>query len=345
MQPLKVNIKGVIAIYKHIAAKERDLIAVWKSEGLSNKEIARRLGRSLSTIGREMARNSYKGKYYVPIHAQGKADKRKSLAGKRHPLKNPRVFKHVIKRLIRGWSPEQISGRMRLKYPHDRGMRICPEAIYAFIYSDGFKERKFWEYLPWKRKKRKKKHGRKVHRSHIPDRVSIHLRPEVVDTREEFGHWEGDTVEGKEHKDGVHTEAERKSRFFLAVKVGRIDSQETIKVQRCIFGKLPPRARKSTTLDNGKENHYHSELKGLGMDTYFADPYSSWQRGTGEYHNGLLRRYLPKGTDFSSLTQEELDDILDEINSRPRKCLGYYTPKEVFLKELNSQGVAVQPRM
>lgn len=221
-------------------------------------------------------------------------------------------------------------------------MRISPEAIYSFIYSKEYKHRKFWEYLPWKRNIRKKKHGRKVHRGRIPDRVSIHQRPVVVEAREEFGHWEGDTVEGKAHKNGIHTEVERKSRLLQAVKVDRIDSPCALKAQKKIFSSLPAQARKTVTLDNGRENHLHIKLGKLGISTFFCDPYSSWQRGTNEYTNGLIRRYLPKKTDFTTLTQEELDEIVEEINNRPRKCLGFYTPKEVFLRELG-RGVAIQP--
>src|SRR3989338_8640589 len=125
---------------------------------------------------------------------------------------------------------------------------------------------------------------------------------------------------------------------MMATKVPAIKSEETIVVQKAMFQNLPSKLRKSTTLDNGKENHLHGKLKDLGMQTYFADPYSSWQRGTNEYHNGLLRRYLPKGTSFIHLTQGELDDIVEEINNRPRKVLRYKTPKEVL-------GGAIQPRM
>lgn len=320
------------------------MIALWRGGGVSSKEIARKLGRDVSSVGREIKRNSFGGKYYVSIHAQAKSSKRKSLAGRRHPLKDREVFKWVVARLIKGWSPEQISGRIKLVFRDNLRMRICPETIYAFIYSEEYKHRKFWEYLPWKRKVRRKKYGRKVHRGRIPDRVSVHERPGIVETREEFGHWEGDTIEGKGKKDGVHTEVERKSRFVYAIKIGRIDSTCAIQAQERIFSPLPAHARKTVTLDNGRENHLHIQLKELGINTFFCDPYSSWQRGTNEYHNGLIRRYLPKKTDFSGLTQEELDDIVLEINTRPRKCLGYHTPYEVFLREL-TQGVAIQPRM
>lgn len=324
---------------------ERDKIAVWKSSGVSNKQVAKRLGRDPSTIGREIKRNSFKGKYYVSIHAQGKWVKRKSLAGKRHPLKNKEVFRWVIQRLIRGWSPEQVSGRIKLVFPDRADMRTSPETIYSFIYSDSFKHRKFWEYLPRGHKKRRKKSGRRVHTSRIPARVSIHLRPDVVNQNTELGHFEGDTVEGRGHKNGVHTEVERLSRKFFVKKITSITSEEAIKAQLEIFSGLPSKARKTTTLDNGRENHLHTGLKGIGMQAYFADPHSSWQRGSNEYHNGLFRRYFPKGTDFTNVAQEEIDECVEEINNRPRKCLGYYTPNEVFFAKLNNRRVAIRSRM
>ena len=146
----------------------------------------------------------------------------------------------------------------------------------------------------------------------------------------EIGHWEGDTVEGKGHKDGIHTEVERVSRYLLAKKIGAITSEATIIVQKELFFSLPEVVRRTTTLDNGRENHLHYQLQALGMQTYFADPYSSWQRGTNENTNGLLRRYLPKKTSFIPLTQEELDEIVWEINNRPRKVLHYRTPFEIL---------------
>lgn len=247
--------------------------------------------------------------------------------------------------MIRGWSPEQISGRMKLVFPNDLGMRITPETIYRFIYSDSFKYRKFWQYLPRYHRKRRKWHGRGVHRGSIPNRISIHDRSVVIDQNIEFGHFEGDSVEGRNHKDGVHTEVERLTRMYFVRKVTEISSLEGIKAQFEIFKNLPIHARKTTTLDNGRENHYHQTLKRIGMKAYFADPYSSCQRGSNEYHNGLLRRYFPKGTDFNKVTQKDIDSCVWEINNRPRKCLGYYTANEVFLSKLNNQGVAIQLRM
>lgn len=314
-----------------LSAHERDLIAIWIGGGIKLREIARRLERSVSTISDEVKRNNYQGNY-VAIHAQYVTDQRKVNARRRHPLKDKNTYVYVLKKLECGWSPEEIAGRLKCK---NGKTIICHETIYQFIYAEENKEKKLFEYLPRKQKKRKKQKGRKVHKSHIPERVSIHQRPEEVNQRRVFGHWEGDTIEGKGKKDGIHTEAERVSRMFAAVKVGAITSELAVIAQKKIFAVLPEKARRSTTLDNGKENHLHMELKDINMKTYFADPCSSWQRGTNEYHNGLLRRYLPKGTSFADLTQEELDDIVWEINNRPRKCLDYQTPKEIFDSYIN----------
>lgn len=315
--------------HKKITSRERDKIAQWVSQKVGVREIARRLQRSPSSVSEELKRNGHKKAGYVAIHAQQLTDARKVKARKRHPLKNAQIFSYVHEKLRRGWSPEMIAGRLEKK----AGQRIIShEAIYQYIYAPENAQLHLFEYLPWKRTKRKKKQGRGVHRSHIPLRISIHERPEQVNVRTEFGHWEGDTVEGKWHRNGIHTEAERMSRFLAAQKVSRIASEETIAAQQNLFGSLPQNARRSTTLDNGRENHLHYLLNDLDMKTYFADPYSSWQRGTNEYHNGVLRRYLPKGTNFDTINDEELNDIVEEINNKPRKCLGWSTPKEMFTK-------------
>lgn len=197
-----------------------------------------------------------------------------------------------------------------------------------------------WEYLPRKQKRRRKKYGRKSQRIRIPDRVSIHDRPSAIEDREVFGHWEGDSVESKAHKGGMHTEIERKTRFTMATFLKTLEAEETAQVASKMYCDLPKQAKLSTTLDNGKEFAKH---KKIGISTYFCDPYSSWQRGTNENTNGLIRRYLPKKTDFSKVTQQELDDIIWEINNRPRKCLGFYTPQEMFEKELLTIGARIQP--
>lgn len=314
------------------------MLAVWKAEGVSNKECGRKLDRSTSTIGRELKRNAWKGEVYVAIHAQSQADKREQKSARsKEELKNPDVYEYVTDQLRSGWSPDQIAGKLRLLHPKDRYWWITAETIYRWIYQENqIKcDQPWYEYLRRKQKKRRKYKGRCVHRSHIPDRISIHKRPQVINKRKQFGHWEGDTVEGKRHKDGIHTEVERMSRKILGKKMKQITSEETIKVQEQLFMDLPKVARKSTTLDNGKETHLHFKLRAdLTMNTYHADPYSSWQRGTNEHGNWHLRYYFPKGTDFSEVSEEELQDVLEEINNRPRKILGYLSANEMYQKLL-----------
>ncbi len=318
--------------HKKLIAFERDQIALLHTQGISNSEIARRLGREVSTIGRELKRNRW-GETYVAIHAQEQARQRAiRVAHSKQPLKNPEVYDYVTEHLRDGWSPDQIAGRLKKDHPNDKYWWITAETIYRWIYQPEQMRRDdpWYEYLRRKQKKRKKYKGRKAQRARIPDRVSIHERPEEINNRTVFAHWEGDTVESKGHKDGVHTEAERMSRLFMARKVESITSEETITVQQRMFADLPRKARKTTTLDNGRENHLHKRLRLLRMKVYFADPYSSWQRGTNEHGNWHLRYYFPKGTDFSKVTEEELQDVVDEINNRPRKILGYMTAQEKF---------------
>jgi IS30 family transposase len=313
--------------HTQLSPAERDKIALWKAKKVGIREIARRLERSPSSIHDELKRNRF-GEYYVSITAQAKAEKRKSQAGKREPLKDAVTYSYVLEKLGWGWSPEQISGRLE----REKGQQVIShEAIYQFIYAEENKERKLWEKLPRKQKRRKKKYGRKSQRGHIPDRVSIHERPSEVETRKVVGHWEGDSVEGKAHKSGVHTQVERKTRITLIAKLNNLTSEETLNAQKYLFSWLPKQLKKSTTNDNGKEFYFHQQFE---LPVYFADPYSSFQRGTNENTNGLLRRYFPKGTDFTPITQEELNDVAQELNNKPRKCLGFATPAEEFIVEL-----------
>ena len=176
----------------------------------------------------------------------------------------------------------------------------------------------------------------------IPNRVSVRHRPVEISNREEFGHWEGDTIVGDGHRTGIHTEVGRISRLVFAYKVPRIRAKETSAVQLWLFSRLPKLARRSTTLDNGSEHYLHTRLQAeLGMQTYFADPYCSWQRGTNESTNGLIRRYFPKGSDFQQVSQEAVNEVVIRLNSTPRKVLGYQTPSEVFTTHL-MQGVRIE---
>ncbi len=361
-----------MAIHKKFTDPERVLLAKWKKQGLSNIECGRRLGRHKSTIGRELNRNKtqvWTGKsnelIYESCHAQFVAKERRLKAfNAKQPLKNQKIYGYVVDHLRQGWSPEAISGRLRKEdHPGDPSWWICHETIYQFIYKEKTdltkqglitqslldrrlvvhnkavivtdSQKPLWEYLRRKQIRRRKKSGRKVHRSHIPDRVSIHQRSELINQRIEFGHWEGDTVEGIGHKNGIHTEVERVSRLIAAKKVKAIDSQSALDAQKTIFAPLQEKARKSTTLDNGKETHLHFKLRDdVKMQTFHADPYSSYQRGTNENANGLIRCYFPKGTDFTKVSDEDLEDVIWELNNRPRKILQYKTAQEVFDERL-----------
>lgn len=327
--------------YRRLTENERDRLARYKAKKLSNKECGKKLGRDASTIGRELRRNRWKKGVYVAIHAQALATKRETIkAHCKPPLKNKKVFAFVTTHLRQGWSPDQIAGRLKREHKGDASWHICHETIYEWIYEQAKEKNEeglYWfEYLRRKQKKRKKQAGRKVHRSHIPDRVSISLRPKSINSRKVFGHWEGDSVEGlRAKKDGIHTEVERKSRLVTATKVDQLTGKETVRAQEHIFMQYPPQARQTTTLDNGKENHDHLDMeKALQMKTYFAHPYSSCERGTNEHGNWHIRYYFPKRTDFTKVTEEELQSVITEINNRPRKILHYQTAQEVFDLEL-----------
>ena len=310
---------------KQFSPLDRDQLALLVNQGKSYREISKHLGFHHTTISREVRRNGWHHTY-VAIHAQAVSVKRKQVAGKRHPLKDQGTYAYVLEHLRWGWSPEQVSGRLQ----RDRGYPvICPETIYTFIYAPQTKRLRLWEYLPRKQKHRKKQHGRAAQRARIPNRVSIHLRPVTVETRTELGHWEADSVIGRQVKGKViHTAVERKTRYLLAHLLPAKTASDTITAQLKLFVQdWPQFVRRSVTMDNGLEFVEHTKLQSISMATYFADPYASYQRGTNENHNGLLRRYLPKRTSFENLTQDELEDIVAEINHRPRKCLGYQTPR------------------
>lgn len=326
--------------HRKLTKTERILIGQLKDKGYSNKRITKVLERSVSTIGREIKRNSFQGKesrFYEPLHAQSKAEGRKKKAwGAKHPLKSPKIYAYVLEKLRDSWSPEQITGRLKLEHPDDQSWWICHETIYRFIYHPKNKKQAWWEYLRRKQKRRREKGGRKAHRVRIPDRVSIHQRPRAVNQRKEFGHWEGDTLVGKNRNHGLHTTYERLSSLIRFEKMNDLSSLASFSAQKKIYQPLPPKARKTTTLDNGSEHVLHQKLKGdLGIQSFFADPYASWQRGGNENANLWIRYYFPKGTDFRKITDEELKDVEWELNNRPRKRLGFKTPMEVFTEHLS----------
>ncbi len=329
--------------YKHINEKEREEIYLLKKEGKNMREMAEILKRNKSTISRELSRNSTvigrnrNGKNrkieYLPDRAETKYKNRRGESRSPFPLKNPFIYRYTIGKLKEGWSPEQISGRLRIEYKERH--EISAEGIYQFIYSKKGKKLSLSELLPRHHKKRRKWKGRKSRKGKIiPNRVSIHERESVIEERTEGGHFEGDSIVGVGKKSALHTEVERTSRYTLIRKIDRKTALCTAEAMIDIFKNTP--LVKTCTLDNGSEFASHELVSNeIDMKIYFADPYSSWQRGTNENTNGLIRRYFPKKTDFDSVLEKEIQMVQDSINNRPRKILGYRTPKEVYSELCN----------
>ena len=323
--------------YRHLSAIERDKIASCKAQGSSVQDIADALGRHRSTIYHELARNAGPSGY-LPSEAGEKARQRSARARRRPRLKNAWLRGYVVEKMHLGWSPERISGRLGREYPGCWERNISPEAIYRYVYSrqapPGLRA-----CLVRRHKARGQRDGRGRKKLKILDRTPISARPIEVEERLILGHWEGDTVVSQAHKGGLHTEVERASRYLQAVKVADLRAVTTLAAQRRIFEPLPKEARKTVTLDNGGENAAHASLWEMGIATYFADTYSAWQRGSNENANGLLRRFFPKGTDFSQIPQAEINQVVERINSWPRKCLKWASAAEEFAR-LGKVGVA-----
>mgnify|MGYP001563310268 CR=1 FL=1 len=316
--------------YNHLSLEERDKITVMKSEGKAISEIARVIGRNKGTISRELGRNSSSDyKLYLSHRAHGRAEQRKREACKRTRLKNSQILAYVHSKLKEGWSPEQISGRIETEHP---GLSISYEAIYQYIYDSKTADRKgLIDCLRRAHRKRKQKGiGRKTQKTKIPNRIPIEARPALVENRQQFGHWEGDSLVSRKSTVSLSSLVERKSRLLILTKLQRKSAAETCKAVVNRLNNFSDKARRTLTMDNGSENAGHQEITAaIGIKCYFARPYASWQRGTNENTNGLVRWYLPKGTDFSKISDEHIAQIETLINNRPRKCLGFKTPNEV----------------
>ena len=320
--------------YTHLALEERYVIYHLVLYGLSLREIGRRLNRHHVTISREIKRNrpTYADDaVYWHEAAQEYADRRKRLP--RHCMRqsNAKLVRYVKCKLRQDWSPEEIASRLVIDYPNNGLMRISPEAIYQWVYSDAIQGGDLYTHLRRHHKKRRKQRRYGSGRGLIPGRVGISERPEVVDTRQRFGDWEGDTVEGTKGTGGIASHVERKSRYLLAAKLPDKTANTMTTESAKAFRHVPRLMRRTLTVDNGKE---FSQFKLLehktGLCIYFADPYSAWQRGSNENTNGLLRQYFPKGMNFTKMTNKNLASAVKKLNSRPRKCLNYQTPHEVF---------------
>jgi IS30 family transposase len=315
--------------YVHLTEAERELIATMHWEGKGPSEIARTIGRDKGTISRELRRNaSADYSCYTPCQAHKRSAQRKLTARHSRPLlKNKKIQQYVRQKMKLGWSPEIIAGRLK-----KNGQSISHEAIYQFIYHRDTPDREqlISQLCRAHRKRRIKGKERKVRKTKIPNRVSIAARPKAVDQRKQVGHWEGDTLISRKSKAALHSMTERVTRLLRLSKLESKSAAESNKAVAKALKNLPAKAKRTLTLDNGTENASHEELtEALGIKCYFADPYAAWQRGSNEQINGLIRRYLPKGTDFSKIDKDQIKKIEKLLNNRPRKCLGFKTPLEV----------------
>ena len=311
--------------YKHLTREERYQIHALRRQNISPAVIAVELRRSRSTITRELKRNAG-AQGYKPAKADDRARSRQSTR------RNARQFDtqqwgQVHRYLRLQLSPEQVSGRLKL----EGALAISHECIYLHIYDDKRKGGDLICHLRCQKLRRKRYGSGQERRGTLKNRVCIDLRPAIVEQRSRIGDWEGDTVVGKGHQGVLVTLVERKSRYTLA---RQLDSRHSAGITQAVIALLRPykSACQTITFDNGKEFAEHAFIAdSLGADVYFAHPYHSWERGLNENTNGLLRQYFPKATNLRKVSQHEVDEAVYRLNHRPRKCLNYRTPHEVFM--------------
>jgi transposase, IS30 family len=312
--------------YNRVTREERTHIYRWRREGCGVQEMARRLGRSASSISREVSRNSGR-RGYRAAQAQWKAMERAQRPGPRRFTEAVRV--EAEERLREGWTPEIISGRARLE---ERAW-VCKETIYKHIYADAKAGGDLWMNLPRARRKRRRRCPRQEGRGRgrIPNQRMIDTRPAEVETRETVGHWEGDLINGLAGTGNLVTVVERKTRYAMVDRTSTKEADEVTAVLCEMFDGTPTVARSGLTLDNGKEFSRHEDIaRTSNLDVFFARPYHSWERGTNENTNGLIRRLYPKGSSFADIDDEALQRIERYLNDRPRRCLGWKTPREAM---------------
>jgi IS30 family transposase len=306
--------------YKHLSASERDNIALYLMSG-------KLLNRHHTTIMREYKRYFvHSGERYYAFGAHIRAVIRKRKSVQRERLKSEKTRRYVENKLRLGWSPEIIAGRLKQ-------VEVIPsvsyEAVYQYVYAQA---KHLIGYLPRRHPKRYTKgYVRKAKRSKIPNRISITQRSEAINERQELGHWESDTMVSRESKTALNVLVELVSRLTRITSMNRASAEQTHKAIVKQLGKLDSRLRQSITYDNGSENTSHEQTNTrLNSESYFCEPYHSWEKGTVEQTNGLIRRYLPKKTNFADITRTDIKRIENLLNNRPRKCLNYQTPLEVF---------------
>ena len=309
----------------HLTLEEREVIAHMHRVGKMQTQIADRLGRCKSTISRELRRNRSRNGYWA-VAAQRKAEKRRSQRPWVCKLERSEVRRYVRERLRQRWTPDEIAGRSRSDFPHDRRRQISHQTIYTWIRREDAAGKHWQRYL--------RRLGRKrpawENRGRMRACVSIKGRPPVVDRRSRYGDWEGDTIVGANRRGGAVTLVERKSGYLLLGKIPNLQAATVRQVAAQRYRSTPAALRKTLTLDNGKEFAEHEQLAvEAALKVYFAEPYCAWQRGTNENTNGLIRQFFPKGTDLANIPEHRFTKVQQLLNNRPRKRLGYRSPNEV----------------
>jgi IS30 family transposase len=338
---------------RYLTLAEREEIALGRAAGESQRSIARRLGRSPSTVGRELHRNRERGAirpgFYRATLAQAKAEERARRPKTSKLAAQPQLQAEIQTMLEQRMSPEQISGRLPLLFPDDETMRVSHEVIYQSLYIQGrgALRRELTRCLRTGRAVRKPRRrvDRRTERPRIPDKVMIADRPAEVEDRAVPGNWEGDLITGTENKSAIGTLVERTTRYTLLLHLPNDHSAPEVRdAIIAAMTDLPTHLRRSLTWDQGIELAHHVQISiATNLAIYFCDPHSPWQRATNENTNGLLRQYFPKGTDLSLHTAEHLTAVQTELNARPRKVLGFYTPAEALARLIHTGSVATTP--
>jgi len=321
--------------YNRLTFEERVKIETYFNLGWTLMRIADKLGRSKSTISREITRYPYS---YAAEKAQLQADYQSRNHHFRRRLdENAQLFNVVYRYLKKHWSPQQIFTYLRKKYAEKPTMQISHESIYTYIYllPRGELKKELIGYLRQKKKSRYPRKGSNDKRGKIPEMISIEERPAEVADRSVAGHWEGDLILGKGHKSAIGTIVERKTRTVILVKLKAKDATSVRKAFERELLSLPKQMRKTMTYDQGHEMSQHKLFtKNTKIKVYFCHPASPWERGTNENTNMLIRDYYPKGTDFNTISKKELKRVQYELNERIRKTLDWESPLDVFQREI-----------
>lgn len=312
--------------YQQLTQEQRYHIWALKKAGTSQTEIAKEVGVHKSTISRELRRNTGQ-RGYRPKQAHSMATSRQQTRA-RTSLIAAQTWMIVETHLRQEWSPEQVSGWLRREHK----LHVSHERIYQYVYDDKWAGGTLYRHLRCQ-KQRRKRYGSRDRRGQLANRRSISERPAIVQQRRRLGDWEADTIVGKGHQQAIVSLTERKSKLTLLAKVEHATAEAVAEAMNCLLEPLAQRVH-TITSDNGREfaRHQHIAAK-LRADFYFAHPYASWERGLNENTNGLVRQYFPKGSDFTTITDAEVEQVMQRLNHRPRKTLGFITPHQVFYNQ------------